>query len=319
MENEGMLRLEYLKATGQAQEAKLYEQYLRETGQWEERTPIVTRAPGVAADATRALPRERPNASGDLQALVGGGLGAHGRVLRDDVAPALAAHVLNATQAVPFARNAQAVAGMVGSQFTDHPMGYGESLTALDDATDEIPGDLRAAEQMIGAPGAVKPVGQAVKRIGPVLKAVAKEAVPNRIQKMIRAGKRAAVAGEKSKVLPMPAKARIADEAMTLEQRLGLTPDALGLVDDAAPAATLESRLGDVVRNASPVKQRSAPRARFDHFAEQMAKRQAAKAATEAGEAAEPTLEDLLSLSLEHIKKNGTMDQLNRVNPGRVR
>lgn len=81
-----------------------------------------------------------------------------------------------------------------------------------------------------------------------------------------------------------------------------------GPMSSGAPQ-TLESRIGDIVQNASPFKQRSAPKARFEHFAERMAQRQAA----EAEQAAEPALEDLLALSLEHIKQGGSLRQASDV------
>lgn len=93
----------------------------------------------------------------------------------------------------------------------------------------------------------------------------------------------------------------------TLEDALGLTPERMGLAaEGAAP------KIGDIVRNASPFKQQGAPKARFDWYAERQAAQRAAQKAP-ATEAAEPTLEDLLSLSLEHMKKGGNMRQLNEV------
>jgi hypothetical protein len=78
----------------------------------------------------------------------------------------------------------------------------------------------------------------------------------------------------------------------------------------AAPARTIEEAVGikDVVRNASPVKQKGATKARFDWFAEQQAKKAAERAATEAAPTLEEIpLEELLRLNLEHVKKGGSM------------
>lgn len=84
--------------------------------------------------------------------------------------------------------------------------------------------------------------------------------------------------------------------------------DALGLqrASSAAEDAPAQTTIGDIVRNASPFKQQGAPKARFDWFAEQMAKRAAENEA-----AGNLSNEDLLSLSLEHIKKGGSMGALN--------
>ncbi len=106
---------------------------------------LVPRAPAAQADVSRALSRSRPNASGDFQAATAPGMG---KALADDIGPAVAAHLLNIGQAVPFARNAEAVAGLIGSQFTKQPMGYRESLSALDAMTSEIPPEMRAGEQI---------------------------------------------------------------------------------------------------------------------------------------------------------------------------
>jgi hypothetical protein len=72
----------------------------------------------------------------------------------------------------------------------------------------------------------------------------------------------------------------------------------------AKPAArTLEEAVGLAKPAAKAWKPRSAPKARFD----MIAKRQAEMATKEVAEVAEPSLEDLLALSLEHIKKGGSM------------
>lgn len=306
------LRLQYLKETGQQEEAKLYEQYLRETGQWQETKVPAPEFAGVRPDATAALSRERGNPTGDLQALHG----AAGAV--PAIAGLATSHILNAAQGFPGMRQLEAAAGAVGSHATDHPMTYAESKAALDQMTDEIPGDLRTVGQFAGGSALEGPLliagAQKVKRYAPVVKAVAKEAVPARIQKMIRAGRRVTKALPETKVTPLSVKgkATIADDvAETLESRLGLTPEKMGLIEEGTP--TLENRLGDVVRNESPFKQRGATKARFEYFADRMAKRAAAQAAAGAGEAAEPSLEDLLALSLEHIKKGGTLQQAGEV------
>lgn len=77
-----------------------------------------------------------------------------------------------------------------------------------------------------------------------------------------------------------------------------------------APAAAMESRIGDIVRNASPVKQQGAPRARFDWFADRMGQRAAKEA-----EGVVPEGDDmgaLLQQTLEHIRKGGTLSTLGR-------
>lgn len=87
--------------------------------------------------------------------------------------------------------------------------------------------------------------------------------------------------------------------AASLEERLAETADRLPDVVKASERYRTESgRL-----------QQGAPQSRFDYFAERMAKR----AAEQEAAAAEPTLEDLLGLSLEHIKKGGNMRQMSDV------
>lgn len=119
-------RLQYYKETGQTQQAKLYEQYLRETGQMQdERKPAVR---GAAADATGALQRERPDASGDFEAAAPI-LGGVASLLRD----------------VPGGEAAQsAVRALVRRQ------SYADARNDIRDAEDEAPALARIPARVAG-------------------------------------------------------------------------------------------------------------------------------------------------------------------------
>lgn len=196
----------------------------------------------------------------------------------------------------------------------------GAILGAADQALDVEPGESLESRMLRTAGGAaVGGLGGGVLSgaskiarlpsgtVPKIAKAVVKELPVGRsVSRAMRAANRVTTA---AKVLPMKPAATIADDALTLEQRLGLTPESLGLVDEAAEAA---------VPAAKPWKPRSAPKARFDYIAERMAKRPAVNpTASDATAAAEPTLEELLDLSNQHLKKGGTLEDLLKVNPGR--
>lgn len=310
-ETEAMQRLRYYQETGQAEEAKQYEQYLRETGQYEKPGSDI---PAVRPDASAALPRDRNNPTGDFQALHGAG----------GVVPALArtgaVTAMTMAQGIPGVRQLQAKIGSVASRATDSPMTYNESKAALDNLTHETPGDLRTIEELVG--GGALDVGAALKiakpamRYAPVVGAMAGEVPGLRwIPRIVRAGKRATSAINKAKA---PAEKAVEKIGAKVEEGLPNLDDLLIPAEEAAPARTLEDvveqaatkegRTGDVVRNASPVKQRGAPKARFEWFAEQQAKKAAEQAArSSTADLAEVPLEDLLSLNLEHIKKGGSL------------
>lgn len=84
------------------------------------------------SDATAALQRERPNASGDFEA----------------TAPAIAANIASATQIIPGMEAVQAGASMLANR-----MPYREALAMQRGETNAIPGPIKFAEQMVvGAP-----------------------------------------------------------------------------------------------------------------------------------------------------------------------
>lgn len=124
--------------------------------------------------------------------------------------------------------------------------------------------------------------------------------------------------GEAMKALGARWKGRTISAAKEAPATLeGLLGNSMDNVAEARKVATLEERIGlpDVVkatqryRTGSGRLQQGAPQARFEHFADRMAKRVAER---EAG-AVEPTLEDLLAASLEHIKQGGTLRQASDV------
>lgn len=137
-QDDPMLRLRYYKETGQADEAKHYEQYLRETGQYHDTAqgmsdllteqgilngPVAAApaGPPVRADNLAALARNRPNASGDFQAATRN----PGQQARF-VGNVAASHALNTLQGIPGVEAAEAG---IGSMFS--PMSYEQSLGAL--------------------------------------------------------------------------------------------------------------------------------------------------------------------------------------------
>lgn len=313
MEENPMERLRYYRETGQAEEAKQYERYLRETGQWKDERSL----PLARADVISALPRDRANPSGDFQALMAKG---QGRVVADEVLPALAAHALNTAQGIPGMRALQSGFGAMGSKFTDSPMSYGEAQATLDEMTGGIPADLRIAEQVMGGSALTPFIGataSGAKRLAPVAKEAGKELIPRNVARAWKVARKARTAMKVPKVPVSPVRGAITPAAEKAPTTLeGLLGNSMENMAEAQRAATLEERLSlpDVVkatqryRTESGRLQQGAPRARFEHFAEQMEKRAAAREA-----AAEPSLEDLLAASLEHIKKGGTLRQASDV------
>lgn len=284
-------RLQYYRETGQTDLAKEYEQYLRETGQL--KAAPAARVPAAASDATRNAPRA--NRGGDLQAILSGG---QGKVILDDVVPTLGAHAINAAQSIPFMRNVQA-----GALAATSPMNYSESLQSLDDLTSEIPGDMRAGEQI--AAGAL-PWTKGISAAAPIVTrgaraagAFAKE-LPF-AKHIVRGTQKASRAWNATK----PAAKIEAAAPKSLEDILGnieLAPE----VEQAATRApqTLEEAIEQTATKGKEWKPRSAPKARFEYFAERQAAHKAAQASPEI---AEVPLEELLSLNLEHIKKGGSL------------
>src|SRR4051812_28680624 len=105
-----MLRLQYYKETGQSDQAKQYEQYLRETNQYRDAAPAPR--PSMAG----RVARENAN---DAEAQAVPETGYLGR---------LVTHVLNAAQGIPGMEAFEAGAGALGSHLTSHPLSYQESL-----------------------------------------------------------------------------------------------------------------------------------------------------------------------------------------------
>lgn len=85
-------------------------------------------------DLTRALPYDREGWGGDSEA----------------AREALLAMPLLAAQAIPGAERFEALAGQLGSQFTDRPLSYQESRDALRSVTDPIPTPIKMAVQVPG-------------------------------------------------------------------------------------------------------------------------------------------------------------------------
>lgn len=100
------------------------------------------------SESTRGLSRSRPGASGDWQALTAPG---QGKVIADEVLPAMAALALNTAQGIPGMERAQAFTGSMGSKLTDSPMSYQESLQTLRGETEKIPSDLRTTLKAAGS------------------------------------------------------------------------------------------------------------------------------------------------------------------------
>lgn len=87
----------------------------------------------VRPDVTSALPRNRANPTGDLEA----------------TAPAAAANVLSTAQAIPGMEAIEAGAGVAGSYLPGNkPLNYQQSLAALRSQTDAIPGPIKYGERM---------------------------------------------------------------------------------------------------------------------------------------------------------------------------
>lgn len=105
--------------------------------------PIV---PGAKADATSALPRNRKNASGDIQAATN-----NPGEQATFVGRGVAANALNAAQGIPGMEALEAGAGALGSHVIgDKPLSYTESRNALRAETDRIPAGVKMAERLVG-------------------------------------------------------------------------------------------------------------------------------------------------------------------------
>lgn len=192
------------------------------------------------ADATSALQRERPNPTGDWEAIPDGLKTAAG---------------IGASMLLPIPAGAAGVAAARGLA--------------------RVPGVARAGKAAVAGLDKVPLVNTLTR-------------VPRAVHRSWKASRPPPTA---SKGLPK------LDDILTEAAETSVPRTIEEALEQAAP------RIGDVVRNASPVKQRGAPKAQFDYFAERMAQR----AAKQAEGAAEPALEDLLALSLDHIKKGGSM------------
>lgn len=192
-----------------------------------------------------------------------------------------------------------------------------DATAALQRERDNATGDWEAIPQGFKTAAEVGitsiPVGgaatAAAKKVAPYLPAAfaaAKELPLGRnVARGIRAW-RGVQNAQKMLPKPSPVAGEIKPTAQTLEDLLG----AMEVLPEEQIAPTLEARLGDVVRNQSPVKQQGATKARFEHFADQFAKRQAAQAPEAA---AEPTLEELLSLSTQFREKGVPLSKLNEI------
>lgn len=304
MTDEILEKARQLRAAGASIEQ--VKQYLQSKGYevGEPEQPVARPAvPGVRPDATMALQRERENPTGDIEALFAPG---QGKTLTDEVAPAIAAHLMNTAQGVPGVRAVQAGVGSLASKFTDNPMSYGESLSTLDEMTEGVPSDLRVTQQLIGGGPAMR-LGAGMLKAGakyaPVAGAVVRELPFVRsIDRGVRSGRRVLKSLPKGKAEPVQSVGKVADDAPpTLE---GLIRNPMDEMAEVQRAATLEQRLAQAAQKA-PHKPRHRTKAQFDYFADRMAQ----KAAEREASALEPSLEDLLAASLEHIKKGGTLRQ----------
>jgi hypothetical protein len=141
MSDDPLLRLQYLRETGQTAEAQRYEQYLRETNQYRD-------APNHDYHAefkSGALQKRMQAANArDVQSATEEDNAQPGYVDR------LATHVLNTGQGIPGVEAVEAGAGALGSKLTRHPMSYGQSLAQLRENTGNIGGVVSAGEKMVG-------------------------------------------------------------------------------------------------------------------------------------------------------------------------
>lgn len=113
---------------GADEPASLYEQYRAEQAKPATKAPL--NLPKFGADATSALPHNRPDASGDFEVI--------GR--------AAAGNLANIAQGLPGMRAVQA-----GARAAVRGQPYREALSDIDAATNAIPAPLRIAERMAGA------------------------------------------------------------------------------------------------------------------------------------------------------------------------
>lgn len=159
-EPDPMLRLQYYRETGQADQAKLYEQYLHETGQYRDtsaQAPLPT--PKFVSESTRALPTDysRP---GDLTTL------GHG----------LAANVANVVTALP---GSEALASRIYATLNHEP--YAQAVQDIRTVKKSVPAPMRVAENMLGAaPLALIPGSPALVAAGSAAADQLTDADPNR-------------------------------------------------------------------------------------------------------------------------------------------